>query len=182
MTADNLRNILRAATSALHDKLDSAVGEFGSKPAYVDYVRKTHRFRFAVEQVLTGNGGNDWHVDAIHGVAAQDLADLGVPELPHASFQTQNWTRPSWLGAHYVLEGSSLGARLLLKRAEALGLGVDFGARHLAHQAADHQRWRDFLAKLDTVPVEMHDAAVNAAEDMFRFALSIYTESAHEYA
>lgn len=182
MTVSSLRSELRESTTALHLQLDSAVGEFGDRPAYAVFVQKTHRFRAAAEQALANDAEAGWQVDAIAGLAGQDLADLDVPALPHAEFPAGQWTRESRLGALYVLEGSSLGARLLMRRAEALGMSADFGARHLAHQAGDNKRWRGFLSELESVPAELHQVALSAAEDMFRVALALYSETIHECA
>ncbi len=180
LPTDSLRHILRAGTSALHHQLDSAVGEFDSRASYADYVQKTHRFRAAIEAGLGSNREVEWNVDPVADLAANDLGDLGVPVLAGAQFSMSNLTQASRLGALYVLEGSSLGARLLLRRAEALGLSADFGARHLARQASDHQRWRSFLGELESVPAELQDHALSAAESVFAFALSIYTETVNE--
>lgn len=49
------------------------------------------------------------------------------------------------MGVHYVLEGSALGARVLCKQVEALGLTRDHGARHLWAQAETLQSWRGYL-------------------------------------
>lgn len=182
MTVSSLRSELRESTTALHLQLDSAVGEFGDRPAYAVFVQRTHRFRAAAEQALANDTEAGWQVDAIADLAGQDLVDLGVPALPHAEFPAGQWTRESRLGALYVLEGSSLGARFLMRRAEALGMNADFGARHLAHQSSDNKRWRGFVSELDSVSVDMHQPAVNAALALFRFALSIYSETAHECA
>lgn len=180
LPADSLRHILRAGTSALHHQLDNAVGEFDSRRSYADYVQKTHRFRAAIEAELGSEDEAEWNVDPVADLAANDLGDLGVATLADARFSMSNLTQASRLGALYVLEGSSLGARLLLRRAESLGLSADFGARHLAQQASDHQRWRSFLDQLESVPAELQDHALSAAESVFAFALSIYTETVNE--
>ncbi|MEM5473030.1 biliverdin-producing heme oxygenase [Hoeflea sp. AS60] len=178
----NLRHHLRHASSALHQQLDTSLGELTTKLDYSRYVQKTHCFRFALERALLSADSVDWQVDPISDLAAEDLADLEVTSLPHANVPVREWTRSSYLGALYVLEGSSLGARLLFRRAEALGMTMDFGARHLAHLAADHQRWRNFVEILETIPVEQHETALDGVLDVFRFALSIYREPAHECA
>lgn len=49
------------------------------------------------------------------------------------------------MGVHYVLEGSALGARILCKQVEALGLHREHGARHLWAQAETLLTWRGFL-------------------------------------
>ena len=81
------------------------------------------------------------------------------------------------LGALYVLEGSALGARLIMKSAQALGLGATFGARHLAAQAGDALAWRSYLDLLLNAPLDdageatLHRAAA-AVFDHFAYAYS----------
>ena len=175
-----LRSALRARTSAIHHQLDMATGQFDSVVTYASFVQKTHRFRSALEQSLVSDQDSGWKVDEISPLIALDLVDLGAEMPLPATFTPSPWTKWSRLGAHYVLEGSSIGARLLVHRAEALGLSMQFGARHLSYQAARHDRWRAFLSELEAIPIEMYDQALEAAESTFRFALSVYSEAAYE--
>ena len=177
---DSLRSALRAGTSQTHHQLDMATGQFDSLAAYAGFAQKSHRFRAAVEQALAA--GEGWQVDALAPLIALDLADLQVATPARVVFAPGSVSGGARLGICYVLEGSSLGARLLLRRAIALGLGDQFGARHLAHQAGDHDRWRGFVAALDAASPQIAEAAVTAAETTFRFALSVYSEAAHERA
>ena len=50
------------------------------------------------------------------------------------------------IGVSYVLEGSALGARILVKQAAVLGYDEARGARHLWKQAAGLENWRRFIA------------------------------------
>jgi heme oxygenase len=50
---------------------------------------------------------------------------------------------------HYVLEGSSLGARVLRRQAAALGMSAGHGARHLWAQTAAPENWRAFVEALN---------------------------------
>ncbi|OCW56564.1 hypothetical protein AWJ14_16600 [Hoeflea olei] len=158
------------------------MGDFATAGAYAAYVRKTHRFRRCIEAALCDTVDSGWTLDPIAGLAGRDLADLGLSPLPKADVPPWSPSPAARLGAAYVLEGSALGARLLLQRAQAIGLRQDFGARHLAHQSADPRRWRAFLTVLEALPDEMHQAAVAAAGDAFRLAFSIYSETADEFA
>ena len=63
------------------------------------------------------------------------------------------------LGVLYVLEGSALGARLLLRRAEALGMNSKFGARHLALQTAMPTAWPNFLSILEAASLDIAQEA-----------------------
>ncbi|WP_420409281.1 biliverdin-producing heme oxygenase [Hoeflea sp.] len=148
----------------------------------MSYVRRTHRFRHAIESALGDDDESGWSLDRIAPIAAIDVADLGLTPLPETDFSVPFQTSARRLGAFYVLEGSALGARLLVRRAEAIGLSADFGARHLARQSSAPRRWRAFLAVLEDLPANDHEAAVAAARDTFRLALSIYSETADEFA
>ncbi len=74
------------------------------------------------------------------------------------------------LGALYVIEGSALGAMLLRKQAQQLGLSENYGARHLASQTSEPARWRSFVAKLDERDPHRYDAMLNAASETFELA------------
>lgn len=182
MPQDTLRSALRAGTSALHHQLDNATGEFDSLVAYGQFVQRTHRFRAAVEGWLGADTDPAWCLDPIAALAAADLDDLGLQPLPSMPFADIHGHAGRRLGVFYVLEGSSLGARLLVRRAEALGLTNAHGARHLSHQALDHERWRQFVQVLETAPAGWRDDALAGANATFAFALSIYSEAAREHA
>ncbi len=58
------------------------------------------------------------------------------------------------LGALYVLEGSSLGAKWVARRAAALGVDHHHGAFHLGHQIADPNAFGNFLHLLETTHLD----------------------------
>lgn len=97
----------------------------------------------------------------------QDLQDLEVAPgaLPEPVFSAGEGVAdiPVALGWLYTIEGSNLGAAFLLKAAGALGLGVSFGARHLApHADSRAAHWRSFIAQLDGVTLaEAEEAGVD---------------------
>ena len=102
-----------------------------------------------------------------------DLDDLGLtaPPLPERHDLHLHSTCPSGLlGILYVLEGAALGARLLYRDAQALGLSDAYGARHLALQAADTGSWRAFLALLGRSPAFDLEPAASAALATFALA------------
>ncbi len=154
---------LKHETHAQHERLDtSIVGKepFATRERYAGFVEVQYRFYAAIEPLYRDErlGG------LIPGLAARsrldaarlDLADLGrlVPEvdpLPISHREALGWL--------YVSEGSTLGAAFLLKAVEAIGLGEDKGARHLAAAPEGRGRhWRDFKEALNAVPL-------TAAED-----------------
>ena len=89
--------------------------------------------------------------------AARPLEERGALEKPD-------------VGLLYVLEGSSLGARLLAKRAEALGFSADFGARHLFSQARNFSNWRAFSDRMENVRGYDDRAAARWANTAFDYA------------
>lgn len=180
MTEPSLRSALRARTSPSHEELDRAVGHFADLASYGEFTRNTYRFR-AAEEASFAAAPAGWDIDPIASLAAQDMDDLSIAMPPAGAHAPSITTAAQRLGVAYVLEGSSLGARMLVREAQKLGLSEQFGARHLARQAGDHERWRRFMAELETTTAA-HDEVIAAAEATFRFALSIYAKAAHEPA
>lgn len=94
-----------------------------------------------------------------------DLEKLGVPvERDDTSLPSPTW----WMGANYVLEGSALGARLLLRDAARMragdpGIPLDF----LQHHAQRSDRWPRFLAALATLDGPMRGDAQAGARHAF---------------
>ncbi len=158
---------LRAVTAESHTRLEAATGAgekpdgvFASVPAYLRYLHVMHSVRARLEADLDSAGAAGvfarWPDRKIALVLADDIRDLGgVPAVPHKpdpheAGAAAPMSAGAMLGVLYVLEGSSLGARLLSRLASAAGLGPEFGARHLFAQASDPQAWRDYVAILDT--------------------------------
>lgn len=166
------RFVLRAETADAHAALDAAVGPLDSLEAYRRYLRGLHAFRVTAEAQLDGAA---WQPVALAGLIAADMADLAVPAQPPVALEVLEVAGPSEaLGLAYVLEGSALGARLLWRDAEALGLGAARGARHLAEQTADKARWPAFCAALDAAPDYDGRAAADAAARAFRAAMTAF--------
>ena len=172
MLYDSRRHGLRALTKDVHAELDASVGSFGTPVDYVRYLKGQYAFRCAIETALAHVpwpaqlGG--WLFRPLLPLLRADLDDLGItpPTAPPAATIAPQ----DLLGVLYVLEGSSLGARVLVKRARELGFDSGFGARHLAAQAEDRDGWPRFLAMLEAVePFEMH-RTVNASLATFAAA------------
>jgi heme oxygenase len=169
---DNIRSALRSHTANQHRKLDDAVGAFDTIEGYARFVRQSHSFRTATEEAIPPSV--DWSVLPLAGLLANDLDDLGQRPDAQIPFPDAPADPAYWLGVAYVLEGSALGARLLVRRAAALGFSDTRGARHLAEQAETGSRWRDFQARLDAAPAATHGAMLAGAAAAFDFALTIY--------
>ena len=151
----SLRWRLRDATADAHACLDACVGNaFADAGAYAAFLRGMQRFVAAAARATGDDAARDGEA-----ALAQDLADLDGAPLPAAAAARVDAS--SATGWRYVLAGSSLGARVLLPRAGALGFDASFGARYLAAQAGG-DRWRAFLAGLDAAPVEAESALAGA--------------------
>lgn len=162
------RWLLREATAKAHADLDATIGLFEDRGGYEAYLTSLHAFRAPLEPVLRSIGG--WTPTALLPLIEADLADLGLPAPP---------PRPApepadIFGTLYVLEGSVLGGQILRRRAAALGLGDQYGARHLAGAVGN---WMAFLAILDAADPFDADAAADAANATFTFAQNAFTKA-----
>jgi heme oxygenase len=178
---------LKQATQAAHERVEALVGRagmFASDEGYLRYLQATYRAREGVERQLEAAGAAalspDWERRRLSQALSDDIRDLGGDLPADALSQPAIGSRAELLGALYVLEGSALGARLLVKSAEALGYTARSGARHLHQQAGDGQAWRSFLALLaaedmDEAQETACAAAANATFEAFALAYEEWT-------
>lgn len=154
-TAPTLRHALRAATSADHARVDRLfAGGLRTHADYRAYVLGLH--------ALVRDSGNAlalarlspqwqaWPQADRRGWLARDLAWLGLSPLPSAAPAPVDGDAAA-AGLLYVIEGSSLGARLLVGDAVRLGYTDGRGATFLHGHAGDGAiaRWRAFVSALD---------------------------------
>lgn len=172
---------LKAATREIHGLLDTSImvaEPFATRENFARFVKTQYRFHRDLDALFS-----DERLDALLpdlkgrrrlSMIEQDLADLetALPAglaAPHfAAGETPDLaTALGWL---YVVEGSNLGAAFLLKDAAKLGLGEEFGARHLAGAPEGRGlHWRTFTAALDAVSLseEEEDRAIEGAKAAF---------------
>lgn len=173
------RSRLRVLTSHTHASLDDLIGQFGSIADYERYLVGIHGFRIPVEEQLATVHWPEvfghWRPQLIGQALRADMADLGLTPSFYPASHGPPRNMESLLGQLYVLEGSSLGARILYGRAREIGLGEDCGARHLAMQSGASDNWRKFLVILEqAAPVELagmvtaSNAIFLAVEQAFR--------------
>lgn len=174
MDATSRRFLLRQKTRPAHDRVDALVGSFDSAEAYRHYLAGLLRFREPLEAAVADldlpPGLSGWRPGRIAGLLRADCADLAVPPPPAAAPPAEAPAPSALFGMLYVLEGASLGAQLLLRRAAALGFTEGYGARHLAGQTAAPDRWRRFIAAFDAAEEIDIDAATAAANRTFAAA------------
>lgn len=158
----SVRWTLKRSTAEQHHLLDglvSRLGCFDDLDGYGRWLAAMHGFYDRIEQALAGHDAT-----AIIGPArmreridalAADLADIGVRGRgapAHMSLRIADGSE--MLGVLYVTEGASLGARLLVARAEALGCDEQRGARFLSAEARSTASWRGVMAALQAADAE----------------------------
>ncbi|WP_020180630.1 biliverdin-producing heme oxygenase [Methylopila sp. M107] len=163
---------LKAATGALHEALDARMmgaDLFSSRDRYALFLAMQRRLHAGIAP-LYGEPALAALVPDLPGRAKlveidRDFADIGATPPADEPVFVDPKDVPAALGWLYVAEGSSLGAAFLLKAAEALGLSVEHGARHLAaHPEGRGLHWRRFTQALDAVELtEAEEARAEAA-------------------
>lgn len=174
----SVRSSLRAATAADHGRVD-AFFRNGLRDArdYRVYLRGLHAALSGVSPSLDAVlAGSRWD-----GFPQQDRIDALAADLDALSLSPLAMSRPPQVstiaaaaGVLYVMEGSSLGARLLVEDARGLGWTADTGASFLHLHSGDGAalRWRAFVARLEASRFEDdggEDAMMAAAAATFAY-------------
>ncbi|MCF2907582.1 biliverdin-producing heme oxygenase [Pseudoalteromonas sp. DL2-H2.2] len=172
---------LRISTSAVHDQLDKKIMDqspFASQEHYGLFLRYQYHLMNYVASL--------YQCDQL-ALMINNLKSRDRTEQLLADFQDLDMTQPAQvisntqfsasmhesLGWLYVVEGSKLGAAVLAKEAEKLGLHSGFGARFLAGSGADRgSNWRQFMQDIEalTLTVQQEQEMLNGAQAAFKFA------------
>lgn len=153
---------LKALTSTVHEGVDHSImsaSSFASIDRYKHFLAIQYLFHRDVAALYADARLQAAFPDLVQRcrlpLVMADMEDLGVtaPESASPAFVAGEpldlGTAVGWL---YVAEGSNMGAAVLRKEAQKLGLTDELGARHLApapEGPAPH--WRTFTAALDAV-------------------------------
>lgn len=172
---------LRQATSGLHARLDACF-EHGLRDS-----ASYHRYLQGMHGLLHALAAADVGLDAAfasHRAHLQaDLAATGAGFLPTPTHDVIRIAGDSErLGARYVIEGSSLGARVLLRQAQTLGHDPECGATFLAyHVRHGLLHWPRCLQALAACDPDAADFAVllQAARDTFALAATCFGQPHH---
>ena len=169
----SLRETLRAATRASHERVESALElEVHGLERYARYLAAMHAVHAAAGPVLACAG---WPMGAVRWLE-DDLAFLGVESTPALEWRPRN--DATLAGCAYVLEGAALGGRALYKRwAPRHGLAVSRGATFLhGHGEATGVRWTRFVQRLDALPLGAREieGCVHAANGTFAAILAAF--------
>ena len=116
----------------------------------------------------------DWPCRRRRFSLALDLHALGLTAVAVDTRGT--WTRSMTLGALYVLEGSRLGAQVLLQRVDQSDDHSVLGARHFL-RGSDPTLWVTFLRTLEdaSTPIDA-DEMVSAARETFELFYAAFAE------
>jgi heme oxygenase len=167
------RHRLRKATASAHSSLEAAVGQITDLRSYGWYLRGLAAFRVAAEAGLRAHPWpvhfGAWRPTELSAELLLDVADLSGEPLPQGHVRVED-DLGSVFGVLYVLEGSTLGAQVLMPTALQLGLSGASGARHLVKQASATKNWRDFVVLLDNAASVEVAAVVDVANATFEAA------------
>ncbi|ULJ60541.1 biliverdin-producing heme oxygenase [Wielerella bovis] len=181
-----LAKFLKYNCQTTHDSVDNlvmSVKPFDTPENYIRFLQLQAIFHKIVDDIYKNPDLNQ-KIEGLSELARydsviQDLQDLNTSEkaiktpLPQLS-------GAEILGWLYCAEGSNVGAAFLFKDAQnKLGLGAEYGARHLApHADGRGKHWRDFVAQLNTLSLteEERTAALKGALDAFAFYKIIVRE------
>jgi heme oxygenase len=170
----SMRSLLRASTAGLHAVVDARFAPMldAGEAGYRSFLLASAAAVFPLEQALLTAGVDlllpDWTRRTRAAALRADLTDLGITDVVLA-------TAPPLAGAAgmfgmlYVLEGSRLGARLLVPDLLAGGsTRVRAATRYLRH-GEGHRLWQSFLTHLESSqPVrECPDEAIAGARIAF---------------
>ena len=122
-TAPQLRAALRAATHEHHQKLDDLLGrlDLADRRDYARFLDIQLSARRGVEQWLYLNAPAHWLPPSQVSLLRRDLDWLGheAGNAPAPSFSAPANDRHAWIGAAWVIAGSSLGNKMMERELSA---------------------------------------------------------------
>ncbi len=148
---------LRDDTRELHERVEAAtdvVRRCRTMDGYRDLLRRTSACVQGIEAALAGvalsEAGLDFDARRKGARLADDLRTLGEAAVAPRDFAPPA-TVAEALGVVYVVEGSMLGARILLRTIESsLGLSATHGASYFAgYGDRTAAMWKEFEARAD---------------------------------
>ena len=180
---------LREATSTAHSRLDEnlrLVDRLGAADRRGQLLAGYHLLHREIEAKIAPLLGDIADLDSSArrraSLIAESLAILGQSARADSAAGTDSLTRAEAFGALYVLEGSSLGGRAILKELKRRGASLR-GLGFLDPYGIDTgRRWRSFLSILEREvrSSEQKIDAVKGALSTFAFAeLCLCQESTH---
>ncbi|WP_245429010.1 biliverdin-producing heme oxygenase [Rhodoplanes elegans] len=149
---------LQAATDAVHRALDARImmgDPFRDRPRYARFLAMQLQIFRDVDALYADAALRAVFPDLaerrrLH-LAEQDAADIGLDPVPlDRPALAPPVDVPTGMGWLYVIEGADLGSPFLLQETVKIGIGEDFGARHMrGHPQGRGLHWRHFTEALD---------------------------------
>jgi heme oxygenase len=180
---------LRQETGAAHGELDETlhlIDRLSARQQRPGVLAGYHRFHVraeaAIAPFLSEIADLDFSARRRSPLIAEDISICGQQMLPDPATSLEIRTRSEAFGALYVLEGSSLGGRVILKELKRRGVplaGLGFLDPYGLNTGP---RWRSFLAifERELQSGEQQSDAVTGALNAFAFAKScLCKESTH---
>lgn len=168
-----LHQLLRAHTAAAHARVDAGLdGGLRDACAYAAYLDGMAQFLDAASDVI---GDEPWLADARRHLASDRGHAAPVAACTYRDRAVDPAQRAGW---RYVVAGSTLGARLLLRDARALGAGAMRGTAFLA-SFSSNDAWARCLAQLRDAAFDeaARQRACDAALDAFHAAEAALTRA-----
>ncbi|TQF36303.1 heme oxygenase [Bradyrhizobium sp. UNPF46] len=166
-----LRERLRDATAAVHRELDAQLSSFDLTvvAGYRRFLQASAGALLPLEAALVEAGVAgmfpDWPERSRGAAIAADLGRLG--SAAQSTVSVPPLTPSGMLGTMYVLEGSRLGAKLLLKEVVEAGDPRMTEATCYLRHGAGKRLWQSFLSKLESEEVCDEDEVIAAARVAF---------------
>jgi heme oxygenase (biliverdin-IX-beta and delta-forming) len=137
--------------------------------AYCDLLRTLWQLHAGYEAAFAGqpwsSGPIDFAARCRSDMLLTDLRALGAADIPHSPSHVPVADLLDAIGCLYVLEGSTLGGQIILRRAgEGLGLTAAGGAGFFhGYGARTGAMWRQLIDAINHIPADSPDA--DAVED-----------------
>ena len=177
---------LKEGTTSTHESLDKRImslAPFDNLERYSCFLRTQSRLHQAISDWFHNEEIQSW----LPGLKERDRSEevvLDCHDFDMTADQLQqdkqaaadiNIADPyAALGWLYTVEGSNLGAAILLRYArKELGLSEQFGARHLAaHNSGRGEHWLQFKQAMDGLELNdsQREMALDGAKQAFSFA------------
>jgi heme oxygenase len=174
-TPPTLRDKLKQATASAHRSLDELFSSFDltAVGGYRRFLEANAAALFPLEAALDDAGVAtmfpDWPARSRRAAILADLDGLDGAVLPLGDVAPLD--RNSLLGVMYVLEGSRLGAKFLLRGIADCGDTRITAATHYLSHGAGLKLWPTFLQKLEGEAIAPEDEAEIIAGAHLAFAM-----------
>ena len=181
--------LLRAQTAASHNALEAhpfskSITDPGiSLPEYIRYLQLMQQVVVGMESLLDPLLGEiipDVELRRKACWLSGDLQHFGGVTNPFPAFRLScvNRSIPSALGSYYVLEGSTLGGRVILRNiVPALGLSRNKGARYFdGYGPATGVMWQQFMQIISEYSIshDIQNEVITAATQAFQDILDYF--------